>query len=188
MRPQWSKTKIIIITLLIIAAAILNIYFLTRAKGEEREYTECWVLCQPDSYVNARLNPKKKSAEIGRLECGDNFYTDGKTMNGYVHCFGVGEWGEGWVHKGYVVYTKPYKPSTQLKKVESNGRVAARRTIDGARRCWLKNEQTIKVYMISEEWSVTNQGFVKTKFIESGIEDYERQKAYAEANRETISE
>ena len=165
MRPEKSKTKSILLALLIIAVLVVNALVIINAKSEEREYTECWVLCQPESFVNARLYPKKKSIEIARLDCGDIFYTDGKTMDGYVHCFGVGEWGEGWVHKGYVVYSKPYVPSNQNQTVKSNGRVAARRTIGGDRRCWLKDGQEIKVYMVSEEWSVTNKGFVQTKFV-----------------------
>ena len=149
---------------LVIAVLIVNAIFLINAKGEV-EYTECWVLCQPDSFVNARLHPKRKSMEIARLECGDNVYTDGKSKGGFLHCYGLGEWGDGWVHKGYIVFSKPYIPAQRQMPIQSNGRVAARKTIDGDRRCWLKDGQVIKVYMISDEWSVTNKGFVKTKFI-----------------------
>ena len=154
------------LALLVVIAIVINAFFLINvANSEEREYTECWVLCQPDSFVNARLNPQKKSIEIARLDCGDNMYTDGKSKGGYLHCYGLGEWGEGWVHKGYIVYSKPYIPDQQNQTIKSNGRVAARRTIGGDRRCWLKHGQEIKVYMVSDEWSVTNKGFVQTKFI-----------------------
>lgn len=136
------------------------------AKGEE---IDCWILCQPDSFVNARSAPKKKSMEIGRLECGDHVYTEGVIKNGYLLVYGLTfETGEGWVHTGYVVYDEPYKPDVYETQIVSNGRVNARRTINGKRRCWLKNKDVIKVYMVSFEWSVTNKGFVKTKYIDLG--------------------
>jgi hypothetical protein len=162
-RPPWWK--ILIVGLLIVVTLVVNIYFLTCSKAEE---IECWILCQPDSYVNARLNPKKKSIEIGRLECGDKIYTDGKIKNGFLHCYVGFEYGEGWVHKGYVVYDKPERPVFPDTTITSKGRVAARRTINGDRRCWLKDGQKIKVYMTSSEWSVTNKGFVKTEYIDIG--------------------
>ena len=132
------------------------------------EEIDCWILCQPDSWVNARRSPNKRSEEIGRLECGDHIYTDGKTKNGFLHVFVSFEYGEGWIHKGYVVYDEPYLPLFQDTQIISNGRVKARKTIKGQRRCWLKDGQKIKVYMVSEEWSVTNKGFVQTKFIDLG--------------------
>lgn len=169
MRPKLLTYKEIIIFLLIILALLFNAYFLVKGTAEEINETECWILCQPDSFVNARMNPKKKSMELGRLECGDKIYTDGKVKNGFLHCYGFTfEAGEGWVHKGYVVYDEPYYPIIQNTKITSNGRVAARKTINGKRRCWLKDGQEIKVYMTSDEWSVTNKGFVKTEFIEKG--------------------
>lgn len=166
MMPEYPIWKIILIGLIIIVILLINIYCLTNARAEEKD---CWILCQPDSYVNVRMYPKKKSEEIGRLECGDSIYTDGKVKNGYLHIFVSFELLEGWVHKGYVVYDEPYTPYLANTNVKSNGRVAARRTIKGERRCWLKNEQPIKVYMVSEEWCVTDKGFVKTKFVDLGI-------------------
>ena len=151
------------IALLVIAVLLLVL----PAKSEEE--VECWILCQPDSFVNARMNPKKKSIEIGRLECGDKIYTDGKVKNGFLHVYGLSfEVGEGWVHKGYVVYDEPYKPVFQDTTVNANGRVKARKTINGQKRCWLKDGQSIKVYYVSNEWCVTNKGFVKTEYIDIG--------------------
>lgn len=162
--------KIIAIVLLVIAALVINIYCLTHAKADDD--IECWVLCQPDSFVNVRMNPKKKSIEIGRLECGDMIYTDGKTKNGFLHVYRLNfELGEGWIHSGYIVYSEPHRPYSADVTINSNGRVAARRTINGKRRCWLKDGQDIKVFMVSDEWSVTNKGFVKTEYINLGKYD-----------------
>jgi len=162
---KWPTWKIVLVAVIIIVAICLNVCCLTYAYAEEQE---CWVLCQPDSYVNARLSPSKRSMEIGRLECGDKIYTDGKVKNGYLHCYVGFEYGEGWVKKGYIVYSKPYYPPVQETTIISNGRVNARKTINGDRRCWLKSGQKIKVYMMSDEWSVTNKGFVRTEFVNGG--------------------
>ena len=152
---------------LFIALILFSIVFsYTVSASEEIEEIECWIMCQPDSWVYARIGPKKKSSELGRLECGDMIYTDGKTKNGYLHVYGLPfEAGEGWVHKGYIVYDQPYKPDISETVIISNGRVKARKTIGGNRRCWLKNGQKIKVYMMSSKWAVTNKGFVKSEFI-----------------------
>ena len=164
LQPNVPKWKIALLIIIIIAALFANIWVLNHAHAEEQE---CWILCQPDSWVYARTSPNKKSMELGRLECGDMIYTDGKVKNGFLHVYGLTfELGEGWVHKGYVVYDEPYAPNQIDTIIKSNGRVSARRTIGGKRRCWVKNGQSIKVYMISYEWSVTNKGFIKTKFIE----------------------
>lgn len=158
-----KAVKFLIAILLIAAFLALLISY---AKSED---TDCWILCQPDSFVYARTLPKKKSAELGRLECGDHIYTDGKTKNGFLHIYGLSfESDEGWVHKGYVVYGEPYKPFITETHILSNGRVNARKTVNGKRRCWLKNGTKIRVYMASEEWSITNKGFVKTKYIDLG--------------------
>lgn len=165
MRPRWPLWRIILISLLIVAVLFVNFYFMTHAKSEEA----VWVLCQPDSWVNVRTAPSKHSSEIGRLECGDIAYTDGKIKNGYIHLINLSlEENEGWIKKGYIVYDEPYKPAIYETRVESKGRVAARKTIKGNRRCWLKDGQSIKVYMASAEWCVTNKGFVKTQFIDLG--------------------
>ena len=144
----------------------LIIIFGPTAKAED---FDCWILCQPDSFVYARTSPKKTSMELGRLECGDHVYTDGIIRHGFLHVYGLTfEMSEGWVHKGYVVYDEPYKPAVYETQIVSNGRVNARRTINGKRRCWLKDGESIKVYMVSDEWATTNKGFVKTKYIDLG--------------------
>lgn len=164
--PNVPKWKIILIVLLIIAAIFINCWFITRAHAEDKP---CWILCQPDSWVYARTSPKKKSMELGRLECGEMIYTDGVIKNGFIHVYDLNfESSEGWVSKGYVIYDEPYKPCFPDTQIKSNGRVSARRTINGKRRCWVKDGQSIRVYMASAEWCVTNKGFIQTKFIELG--------------------
>ena len=164
LRRNPQMWKLIIFVLLILAVIFIKCWY-SKCHAEDQE---CWILCQPDSWVYAREKPKKKSTELGRLECGEMIYTDGKIKNGYLHVYGLNfELSEGWVSKGYIVFSEPYEPYFKDNKILSNGRVAARRTINGKRRCWVVNGQSIKVYMMSDEWSVTNKGFIKTKFIEN---------------------
>lgn len=125
---------------------------------------ECWILCQPDSYVNVRPNANKKGSPVAYMECGYKVETDNKTKNNFVHLIGVGEAGEGWINEGYVVYSEPIKIDRKVY-VESDGRVACFKQIGGKRRCWVKNGDSVTLHFISEEWSITNKGFVRTKYL-----------------------
>lgn len=160
------KKKIPIIILILIVIAI-DIYCLT-ARGEEIK--EGWIVCQPDSCVNIRSKPKKSSEAFGELELCDKIYTDGKVVNGYLHCVDLpAETTEGWVSKVYVVYDEPHKPKYQLRNIiVEQGKVAARRTIGGKVRRWLHSGDMIYVYAITKEWCVTSEGFVMTEFIDNG--------------------
>lgn len=126
---------------------------------------QCWILCQPDSFVNVRERAKKTSAESGRLECGDTAQTDGAIKNGFLHLNDAPtESGEGWISKGYIVYSEPVKI---MKKVNvcSFNRVACWRYIGGKRRCWVTGNDIVMLYYVSEEWSVTNKGYIRTKYL-----------------------
>lgn len=152
--------EIALIVLVILAlSAILN-----SIKAEE-DLTEAWVICQPGDYVNVRMNPNRKSRSMGYAECGDQVMTDGKKKNGFIRVYGIGENGEAWIHKGYVVYDEPVKVNRIAYSV-SRWKLAARRYIGGKRRCWIKHMQEVKVYWMTDEWCVTDKGFVKTKYLE----------------------
>lgn len=128
------------------------------------EYVTAYVMCQPDDYVNVRANPSTKSESYGRYISGDSFKTDGKKSKGFVHAIVALESNEGWIYAGYVVYDEPVYVNAEYK-VASNGRVAARRYIGGPRRCWVKKGTTVKVSYMSSEWSLTNKGFIQTKYL-----------------------
>ena len=124
-----------------------------------------WVLCQPDSYVNIRQFPSKKHQASGRMECGWDAETNGKSQNGYLYLSSVGtEDGCGWINKGYIIYSEPIVKTFDTN-IYSKGRVACWRSIGGKRRCWIKPGAVITVYAVSEEWSITNKGFVRTKYL-----------------------
>jgi len=149
--------KRFIAVLLILAAVISG------ACAEDERF----ILCNPTegNYVCIRRSPMKHAKESGRLECGDRIRTDGKVRNGYLHILGMTEDGEGWVHSGYVVNDEPVIRKC-MASVAASGRVMARRNIRGKRTAWLAVCSEVRVYARSEEWAVTNRGFVRTEYLE----------------------
>lgn len=163
---KWIK---VIIKLLLIAAIIyacITVYNdFGFARADEALYTEAWVLCMPDNYVNMRMGPSRKSAECGWKSVGDRVYLDGKKKNGYLRC--VDSFGEveGWIHAGYIVYDEP-EQLVQYATIVSRGRLAARKCVGGTRTRWLKPLATVLVYYWSDEWCLTNCGYVKSQYLE----------------------
>lgn len=154
----------------ILMAIIIVCCSCCQAGLSEESATCAWVLCKPDSYVNIREKPSGKSAVLGRYESGTALYTDGIQENGYIHLVHLSlEAEEGWIHKGYVVYGEPEEKNAVFR-IRSNGRVAARKNIDGKRRRWLKNGDRVKVYRASRAWAVTSKGFIQTKYLEEETE------------------
>ena len=150
-----AKKIVMILLLAVIAVSSLA----------EKEPSEVWVLCQPDSFVFVRMFPKKGSEEVGRLELGDMAWTDGKRKRGFLHVWVNGMDGEGWVHSGFISRSKVVRGVKQAKIV-SRGRVRARRCIKGSRRKWLKNSDVLLVYGHGDDWAVTSEGFIQTKYLE----------------------
>lgn len=126
---------------------------------------DVWVLCQPDSFVNTRPFASKKQEPNGIMECGWKASTNGKTKKGYLYLDDLSnEDGYGWIHKGYVVYSEPVLITFETN-IYAEGRVACWRSIGGKRRCWVQPGDVVTVYAVSEEWSVTNKGFIKTEYL-----------------------
>lgn len=160
--------KTILEILAIIAVVWVFIYVwtsfgLSSALGDDYQ---AYIICQKDDYVNARSGPSRSTSPVGRFEAGDDFWTDGKTKNGFLHVTGsTFEVGECWVHAGYVVYDEPVRVSGTATVV-SNGQLAARKYVNGKRRTWLKVNEDVDVIWWSDEWVVTNKGFVMTQYLE----------------------
>lgn len=130
---------------------------------------DAWILCNPNSYVCVRAKPSGRGEIIGRFDAGDKIEVTDKKKNGFIKCINLSlEQEEGWICYGYVVYDEPYVPHFTETYIKSEGRVAARKTVNGDRRCWLKNNAKIKVYLASDEWCITNKGYIKTEFVELG--------------------
>ena len=50
--------------------------------------------------------------------------------------------------------------------IAANGRVMSWRRINNGKNCWLNICDQVKIYARSEEWAVTNKGYVRMKYLE----------------------
>lgn len=161
----FDKEKIVaFIALIIFVAAIA---FWAGSTFAEDELATCWIMCKPGSQVSVRLEASKKSQEIGFLECGDDFLTDGESRDGWVRCYGIGET-SGWVYCGYVCTEKPEIICERYVCVAKN-RVACRKWIGGPKidqRPWLKCGQNVTVFASDGEWAITSRGYIKAEYLE----------------------
>jgi hypothetical protein len=64
-----------------------------------------------------------------------------------------------------VVEDQPEKVTARAS-VAANGRVMSYRRIGGRRYHWLNVGDEVKVLALSDEWAVTNKGYVRTKYLE----------------------
>ena len=129
------------------------------------ESSDKYIICNPESYVLVRKSPKNTAEATGRLDCGDTIQTDGKQKDGFLHILGVTEFGEGWVFQGYIVDDEPMIEQGKAT-VTANGRVAARKYIGSKEYKWVKVCTDVKLLARSEEWAVTDKGFIKTEYLE----------------------
>lgn len=161
----WKLFRTFIQILLIVLIVYLCIagckLLISTAHAETKE---AYVLC--DDCVNIRREPTKKSTSIGQFECGEKLCLDGKEKNGYLHCTGLRlEEDEGWIYSGYVVYDEPIR-TNQSATIVSKGRLAARKNVGGKRTRWLRSGASVKVYWWSDDWCLTNCGYVQTRYLE----------------------
>ena len=155
----------IAVIFIILAAIFLS---MSIARSEETRF----ILCnpKPENHVAIRRSPRKGAEETGRLYCGDDILTDGKTKNGYLHILGMTEYGDGWVHLGYVVDDQPVIESC-MATIAASGRVMSWKRIGKQKNGWLDVCTDVKVYARSDEWAVTSKGYIRTKFLEVWHED-----------------
>lgn len=166
MRKQ-DKLGLIVLAVIFILIALCVLILVDPAFARAEE-TEVWILMKPGDYVNVRMEPKKKSQAIGRLDAGDGFLTDGRTKNGFLHVLDVGEC-DGWVYKWYVVTEAP-EVVDEYYTVSAKKRVLCRRGVSGprvkGRLGWMKNGTRVKVYCIAGDWAITNRGYVRSEWLE----------------------
>ena len=171
----FDKEKIVAFIALIVIIAVIAFWIGTTAA--EEPLATCWIMCDPrqGSTVSVRRKPTKDSMELGRLECGDGFRTDGETIDGWVRCYGIGENGEGWIYSGYVATEKPEMIMGQYCCVAKN-RVAVRRWMGGpqiirnGKKLWLNNCEDVTVFCMADGWACTNIGYIKAEWLEADPE------------------
>ena len=147
----------------LIALVLLAVILAGSACAEEKTV---WVLCQPDSYVTIRSSPKKTARESGQAYPGDEFRTDGKKRGGYIHVFAPNEDGEGWISKKYVTESEPTAYPDGITMTVNVKQVNCRMCVGGRRRGWLKRGSEVTVYLISDDWAVTNYGYIQSRYLE----------------------
>lgn len=165
---KWIRTLLQVIGFALVIWGILAVIdFLSSAvKAEEAEHGTSYAICMKGDVVNVRSGPKTRAEWIGWIEPGDEVETDGRRKNGFVHCVNMNtESGDGWVFAGYLTGSKPELADCDATVV-SNGRLAARKYVDGKRTKWLKNGQTVHIYYLSDEWCSTNVGYIQTKYLQ----------------------
>ena len=121
-----------------------------------------YVLCQPDSFVYIRQFPKRGSAQAGYAELGDALETDGVRKNGFLHIQGLDS--DAWINAGFVT-DSPVVIRTVDGWIECGGRVACRRSINGTRRKWLKIGAEVVIFARSDDWAITDKGFIQTAYL-----------------------
>lgn len=121
-----------------------------------------FVICQPDSFVYLRMYPKRGAELAGYAYLGEALETDGARRNGFLHIQGLDA--DAWINTGFVT-EYPVIVETVKGRIDSKGRVACRRSIKGTRRKWLQNGAEVVIFARSDDWSITNQGFIQTQYL-----------------------
>lgn len=163
------KKRILII--LILTATLINpVIWLDKTAADSDGY---FILCHPESFLNARFSPSKRGSLIGSLYCGDYVETDRQKKGGYVHCTNLTfETNEGWIYTGYLVETEPVVEEYKATVI-ANGRVACRNRIGGKRVRWVKPGAEVTVFAHTDEWCVTNKGYIQAKYLRASTETTE---------------
>ena len=160
----------LVITLFFILLLLVAIY--NNSNAEEVVETETvWVLCKPATGVNLRAKPKKSSREVGGVFCGDELTTDDIEKNGYLHIVNLAaEELEAWISLRYIVYSPPIEIEMEMQ-IKAKGKVKARKWVDGPHLRYVRNGDIVYVYWMTNEWAVTNRGYIKSEFLNYIVED-----------------
>ena len=151
--------RILSILLLIALVSCINTAF--SASDDADVY---FIICEPKSDVNVRISPDMHSAIVGTKFFGDEVIVD-KEKNGFVHITNLNsEYSEGWVYKGLITEDQPTQTNSRAVIV-SDARVAGRKYVNGKIIRWLNNGTEVNVFAVSEEWCVTDKGYIKTEFL-----------------------
>ena len=174
----FDREKIVaFIALLAVLITVVVAITVSVCKGEDA-LVKCWVMCKPEThdhtpnYVHVRRTPSKNGMEVGYLDAGDWFMTDGTSADGWIRCYDIGEYGEGWVYCGYVVTEEP-EAVMDTYVCCAPKRVACRRWMNGPQvsGCpWLTNLSKVYVYYIADGWACTSQGYIKAEYLEASPE------------------
>jgi len=171
MKKRFRDTEVwkILRTVLEMIALILAIWLMIQCVdwlGGQVKAEKMWVICSPDDVLLVRESPKKTAQATSELTPGTAVETSGKVRNGYTKLTDMASESEvGWVRSVYLVDEAP-EYIGRTATVVSKGRLAARRCIGGERIRWLKPGSTVTVWFRTSEWSVTDRGYVQSRFLQ----------------------
>lgn len=154
-----NKTVELGICALLIALLLLEA---VTAKADPEAY---YVLCHPASELNVRLKPSVKGRKIGGYGAGDLVMVD-KIRRGWARDADANmrfdAW-DGWMAAAYLVDSPVDVYAEGIgATVTAKGRVKIRATPGGSRVGWLRDGDAVTVFAVSDVWTVTGKGYVKT--------------------------
>ena len=167
------KWLIVLVEFALIAAVIIMILFCVRSlismAHADTITEEVWVLCEPNGTVNIRSKPGGRV--FGGASCGAKMWTDNRQRDGFLHVLELNAEEEtGWISARYIVYDEPHQVDAVMV-ISSDGRVAVRKWIGGKIIKWIHNSDPVTVYWMSEEWAVTEYGYIKSEFLRESVID-----------------
>lgn len=161
----WGMRRRKRIKMIALAVSVVLLALVVWATTAEAEYG--WIMCRPGSEVNLRSDATTHSRTVGRIFFGDRVDID-RTYRGWVHSSSIVlEEEDCWISADYVVYDEPIGfPEGRKFTIRANGRVAAWKGLRcKERNCWLKPGDTVVVYAISEDFALTNKGYVRREYL-----------------------
>lgn len=167
---EWLKEMhdsglIILVFWVLLTLALVSIGLLTPVNAEADRMG--FVLCDPESTVNMRFEPRKTGTVIACMECGDPVRLDGKTHGQWLHVV-TGDENGGWIHQGYIV---GIKVTVGTIDAVATTKVRARNMVNGKLVGTLRKGQKVTVYAYSDECCYTSRGYIKTKFLKEVVEE-----------------
>ena len=162
MKKDMIKLIILVILFSIIAISVVSTA--SFAFADEDEY---YIICKPSGEVNVREMPKRRSRIIACVFFGQKMKSDGKEENGFIHVIDLNaEVNEGWIYKGLLIKDQPIVDEGKAQIFKAK-RVACRKyaDCDSEVKKWLFAGENVKILAISEEWCVTENGYIKTEFL-----------------------
>lgn len=141
---------------------MLVILLMATAAAQAESYG--WVMCQPDSQVNIRQNPSKHSEIVAHAFAGDRITLTGRKKGKWLHCIYPCENGEGWIRRDYISEDEPEDIQTGIFQIIGD-EVNVRYSAGGKIFRKLDYGTTVRVSMVTAEWSVTEYGFIQTRFL-----------------------
>ena len=149
----------------LLAALILSLIIVFPAYAETDEYA--WVMCQPNSELVVRRSANKHSEEVARVFPGDRLLLTGRKQGRWYEIELPCENGGGWVRGDFLSFSEPDVFEGGKTFVTTAGNLSARFSIRGnVRKKFKKKGVQVTVYLMADEWSVTSQGYIMTRFLE----------------------